>query len=263
MNARMPAVAVRGVAALSLAIVTAAAAPAQTPVAAQTPAAGQPPSGTPAPSDTDTAIAPFSAHYLADWKNINVGTSDLELKQDTEPGHYLYTWTITARGIFRLYRSEVTQKSWVSVNADLVRPNRYRGEDGSSSVNLDFDWDAGRVSGTSEGKAVDLKLKEGTQDVMSIQLEVMLDLKKGDLPKTFQIIDKDQIKEFIYTEEGNARIRTDLGELDTVIVSSQQTGNSRILRMWFAPSLGFVPVQAERTRDGKLEFAMRIKSLQH
>jgi hypothetical protein len=32
--------------------------------------------------------------------------------------------------------------------------------------------------------------------------------------------------------------------------------------MWFAPSLGFVPVQAERTRDGKLEFAMRIKSLQ-
>jgi hypothetical protein len=32
--------------------------------------------------------------------------------------------------------------------------------------------------------------------------------------------------------------------------------------MWFAPSLGFVPVQAERSRDGKLEFAMRIKSLQ-
>jgi Protein of unknown function (DUF3108) len=254
----MPAVAVRGVAALSLALVTAAAAaaPAQTPIGVQAP------SGAPAPSGADSAIAPFSAHYLADWKSINVGTSDLELKQDTEPGHFLYTWTITARGIFRLYRSEVTQKSWVSVNADHVRPNRYRGEDGSSSVNLDFDWDAGRVSGTSEGKAVELKLKEGTQDVMSIQLEVMLDLKKGNFPQTFQIIDKDQIKEFIYTEEGNARIRTDLGELDTVIVSSQQTGNNRILRMWFAPSLGFVPVQAERTRDGKLEFAMRIKSLQ-
>src|SRR3984957_6677370 len=252
---RMPAAAARRVAAVSLAIVTAAAAPAQTPAAAQ------PPSGTPAPSGTDTAIAPFFAHYLADWKNINVGTSELELKPDTEPGHYLYTWTTTARGIFRLYRSEVTQKSWLSVNADHIRPNRYRGEDGSSTVNLDFDWGAGRASGTSEGKAVDLTLEEGTQDVMSIQVEVMLDLKKGDLPKTFHIIDKDQIKEFIYTEEGNARIRTDLGELDTVIVSSQQTGNNRIMRMWFAPSLGFVPVQAERTRDGKLEFAMRIKSL--
>lgn len=218
-------------------------------------------SGDPAPQGADAAIAPFSARYLADWKSINVGTSDLELKQDTEPGHYLYTWTITARGIFRLYRSEVTQKSWLSVNADHVRPDKYSAEDGSSSVNLDFDWNAARARGTSEGKPVDLKLKEGTQDVMSIQVEVMLDLKKGDLPKTFQIIDKDQLKEFNYSNEGNARIRTALGELDTVIVSSRQTGNNRVLRMWFAPSLGFVPVQAERTRDGKLEFAMHIKSL--
>jgi hypothetical protein len=46
-----------------------------------------------------------------------------------------------------------------------------------------------------------------------------------------------------------------------VIVSSQRAGNNRVLRMWFAPSLGFLPVQAERTRDGKLEFAMRIKAL--
>jgi hypothetical protein len=46
-----------------------------------------------------------------------------------------------------------------------------------------------------------------------------------------------------------------------VIVSSRRTGNDRILRMWFSPSLGFVPVQAERWRNGKLEFAMRIKAL--
>jgi hypothetical protein len=221
-----------------------------------------PTAGAQSPSAADAGIAPFSAHYLADWKSINVGTSDLELKQDTEPGHYLYTWTITARGIFRLYRDEVTQKSWLSINADHARPDKYRAEDGRSSVNLDFDWDAGRVRGTSENKPVDLKLKDGIQDVMSIQVEVMLDLKNGNLPKTFQIIDKDQLKEFTYNQEGAANIRTALGQLDTVIVSSQQAGNNRILRMWFAPSLGFVPVQAERTRDGKLEFAMRIKSLQ-
>jgi len=233
---------VRGITALSLAIMAGSAAGAQ-------------------PSAADSGIAPFSAHYLADWKSINVGTSDLELEQDAQPGHYLYTWTITARGIFRLYRDEVTQKSWLSINADHVRPDRYHAEDGRSTVSLDFDWDTGRVRGTSENNAVDLQIKEGIQDVMSIQVEVMLDLKNGNLPKTFQIIDKDKPKEFIYNQEGTANIRTELGQLDTVIVSSQQTGNNRILRMWFAPSLGFVPVQAERTRDGKLEFAMRIKTL--
>jgi hypothetical protein len=252
--------AVRTFTALSLAIIgplagaqTPSAAPSSAEAGAQTPSA--------APSSADPRVLPFSAHYQADWKSINVGTSDLELKQDGEPGHYLYTWTITAHGIFRLYRDEVTQKSWLSIDADHVRPDKYRAEDGKSSVSLDFDWDAGRVHGTSEDKAVDLKVKEGTQDVMSIQVEVMLNLKNGNLPKTFQIIDKDKPKEFVYTREGTASIRTALGQLDTVIVASQQAGNNRILRMWFAPSLGFVPVQAERTRDGKLEFAMRIKTL--
>lgn len=252
------AVYVGGAAALSLAFMAAPASTAAAAVGGQTPSAA--PSA--APATADTGIAPFSAHYLADWKSINVGTSDLKLERDAEPGHYVYTWTITARGIFRLYRAEVTQKSWLSINADHVRPDRYHAEDGASSVNLDFDWNSRRARGTSEKKPVDLALENGTQDVMSIQVEVMLDLKRGDLPKTFQIIDKDQLKEFNYSEEGNARIRTALGELDTIIVSSRQTGNNRILRMWFAPSLGFVPVQAERTRDGKLEFAMHIKSLE-
>jgi hypothetical protein len=243
----------RSIVAMTLGIMASAATGAQTQGAADAGAGA---------GAADAGIAPFSAHYQADWKSISVGTSDLELKNDTEPGHYVYTWTITARGIFRMvYHDDLIQKSWFSINDDHVRPAKYRAVDGSSSVDLDFDWAGGRVRGTSENKPVDLELKEGTQDVMSIQVEVMLDLQKGNLPKTFQIIDKDELKDFIYTQEGTANIRTDLGRLDTIIVSSQRTGNSRILRMWFAPSLGFVPVQAERTRDGKLEFAMRIKTL--
>jgi hypothetical protein len=215
-----------------------------------------------AQAPSDAGIAPFSAHYQADWKGISVGTSNIDLKQAAEPGHYVYTWTVTARGIFRLaYHDDLVQTSWLSLVAGHVRPEKYLGKEGSSTVELNFDWENKRATGASEGKPVDLKLMDGTQDVMSSQVEVMLDLKNGNLPKTFQIIDKDQLKEFNYTQEGTARIKTAIGELDTLIVSSQRPGNNRILRMWFAPSLGFVPVQAERSRDGKVEIAMRIKSL--
>jgi Protein of unknown function (DUF3108) len=89
----------------------------------------------------------------------------------------------------------------------------------------------------------------------------MLDLRRGDMPKTFQIIDKDQLKEFNYTQEGSAKIKTAMGDLDTIVVTSQRAGNNRILRMWFAPSLGFAPVQAERSRDGNIEFSIRLKSI--
>ena len=207
-------------------------------------------------------IAAFFAHYTADWKSINVGTSDLELTAGAAPGKYLYTWTVTARGVFRIvYANDVIQKSWFDVVADHVRPQKYRAEDGKATSSIDFDWDAGQARGRSETKPVNLQITDGVQDIMSIQVEVMLDLQHGNLPPSFRILDKDEIKEFVYTLEGPAKIRTALGTLDTVLVSSHRTGGNRILRMWFAPSLGYVPVQAERSRDGEAEFTMKIKTL--
>ncbi len=215
-----------------------------------------------AQSAAASGIQPFIAHYEASWKGISVGTSEIRLTHGAEPGQYLYTWTITARGIFRIaYRDDLVQRSWLTLIGEHVRPEKYFGKEGSQTVELNFDWHDRRATGVSETKPVNIKLADGTQDVMSIQVEVMLDLRNGNLPKVFPIIDKDQLKEFNYNQEGSAKIRTAIGELDTVIVTSQRQGNNRILRMWFAPSLGFVPVQAERSRDGKLEIAMRIKSV--
>src|SRR5271170_974560 len=103
---------VRSIAAVSLGIMASAATGAQTQSAAGASA-----------SAADAGIASFSAHYQADWKSISVGTSDLELRNDTEPGHYVYTWTITARGIFRVvYHDDLIQKSWFSINDGHVRP---------------------------------------------------------------------------------------------------------------------------------------------
>ncbi len=212
-----------------------------------------------APSD----IEPFSSHYVAEWKDISVGVSDLELRLDTQPGHYVYKWTTGARGIFRLvYSDDVVQESWFAIVGDHVKPDRYRGREGSASVNFDFDWDTGHARGTSEGKPIDLNLEPDTQDLNSIQIQVMLDLKNDNLPPTFHVIDKDQIKGFLYAREGTAKLNTAIGTYDTIIVTSRHTANDRrVLRMWFAPALGWVPVQAERTSSGKLEFAMRIRSL--
>jgi hypothetical protein len=216
----------------------------------------------PAQPDTAWVIAPFAAHYTADWHGINVGTSDLQLKHDTAPGSYIYTWTVTARGVFRIiYANDVIQKSWFTIADDHVRPEKYRAEDGTSTATVDFDWAAGQAQGETEKKPINLKLGAGTEDIMSIQIEVMLDLKNGNLPKTVHILDRDAIKEFLYTVEGSARIRTALGELDSLIVSSRRNGNDRVLRMWFAPSLGYVPVLAERSRGDKVEFTMKIKTL--
>ncbi len=210
----------------------------------------------------DEGVRPFTAQFSAEWKNITVASSDLALRPGPAPDQWVYTWRISARGIFRIiYSDDVVQTSWFDISGSHVRPEKYVATEGSSAVRLDFDWDTHRARGTSEGKPVDIAIQEGTQDVLSIQIEVMQDLRSGTLPSRFPIVDKDELKEFLYTREGTARLRTALGVLDTIVVASQREGNNRILRMWLAPSLGYTPVQAERSRDGKLEFAMRIKSL--
>ena len=156
----------------------------------------------------ESDIEPFSSHYVAEWKDISVGVSDLELRRDTQPGHYVYKWTTSARGIFRLvYSDDLVQESWFAIVGDHVKPDRYRGRQGSASVNFDFDWDAGHARGTSEGKPIDLTLEPDTQDLKSIQIQVMLDLKNDNLPATFHVIDKDQIKGFLYAREGTAKLQ--------------------------------------------------------
>jgi hypothetical protein len=207
-------------------------------------------------------VTTFSARYEAYWKNINVGSSEIELKHGADPSQYVYVWSIAAHGVFRLiYSNAVVQTSWFGIEEGHTKPHRYEGVQGPDSVTLNFDWQNKRVTGASEKKPVDFALEDGSQDINSVQVEIMLDLEQGDLPKTIHVIDKDQLKEFNYTREGTAKLDTSIGPLDTIVVASQRTGNNRILRMWFAPSLGYMPVQAERTRDGKLEFAIRLKSV--
>jgi hypothetical protein len=210
----------------------------------------------------DGGLKPFKAHYIADWKGINVAVSDIEMTAGDSSDEFVYRWSVAARGVFRLlYSDPVIQTSWFNVEGGHVRPQQYRGEQGGLSVNVKFNWLDMRAIGTSENRPLDLPLKAGAQDLNSIQAETMTDLRNGDLPNTIQILDKDQLKDFDYVQEGTARIRTDLGELDTIVVASRRKGNDRVLRMWFAPALGFVPVKAERSRHGNVEFSMRIKSL--
>jgi len=219
------------------------------------------------PAATPVAeLKPFSGEYTVQWHGINVGTSALELKAPDAGGAYRYLSRSNARGIFRVvFSEEITQDSTLVLRQGHARPQKYRADDGTPStdkdISLDFDWHANRVKGVADNKPVDLALKPDAQDPMSVQIELMLALMRQQVPTTVWLADKDEVKEFIYTDEGKARIRTALGELDTEVLSSKRPGGNRITRLWFAPSLGFVPVQARRTRDGKVEWTMTVKSL--
>ena len=212
----------------------------------------------------DNNLKPFTASFAVEWKGLNGGTSTLSLKQ-TGPADFQYTSSSSPRGIFRLAFSDITTSSTLVIENGAVRPLHFRGSDGAADrakdIALDFDWARSRITGTAEQKAVNLELKPGVQDSMSVQIALMVDLAAGRSPSEYSLIDKDEIKQFLYTREAPVRLKTALGEIDTIVYASRRANSSRVTRMWIAPSLGYVPVQAERRRDGKLELTMRLRTL--
>lgn len=211
-------------------------------------------------------LKPFAAAYDVVYRGMNAGTTSLALSSEGGD-RWRYDSKANARGIFRLVLSgEIRQTSQFTLGDGDPRPLRYIADDGTEDIKrdirLEFDWKAGRARGTAETRAVDLPLREGLQDGMSVQIALIHALLRGERPTRYSLIDKDEVKEFLYQTEGTARVRTVLGELDTLVYSSRRPTSDRVTRVWYAPSLGYTPVQAERRRGDAVEWTMRLRSLQ-
>jgi len=210
-------------------------------------------------------LLPFAASFEVVYRGFNAGTTTLELTRESGD-RWRYVSRNRAQGLFRLVLpGEPLQSSVLMIDAAGVRPLRYSAEDGTASVKndirLDFDWTAGRVRGVAEQKPVDLPIAPGLQDGMSVQLALMHALAGGAAPTGFMLIDKTEIRQYRYVAEGRTTVRTAVGELETVIWTSQSSNSSRITRVWYAPSLGFLPVRAERRAGDTVEWSMRLASL--
>ena len=209
---------------------------------------------------------PFKATFAVEWHGMSAGTSTLELTH-LSGNNYTYTSSNTARGFFRLAIPDtITQISHFTLENGKVIPATYVGDDGSSDtdrdVSLKFDWTEKRVTGTAEDRPVSQPLEPGVQDSLSVQIALMCELAQGRSPPSFQLIDKDEVKEYQYTREGEASLTTSIGKLDTLIYKSQRKGSSRYTRLWIAPSLGYLPVRAEQLKGDKRELQLQIRSLE-
>jgi len=207
-------------------------------------------------------LKPFRASYLAEWKGMTAASSTVELK-NISTNVYTYSSVNSARGIFRMaFPDALSQKSTFKVVDGRVEPMLFEGSDEKERpINLTFDWQKKRVTGVAKERQVDLELPEGAQDAMSLQIASLRNLASGDLKGTVWMIDATKLKEYELHLEGNARIDTALGELDTVIYTSKRHESGSYTRTWVAPALGYLPVKAERIDGKKVLITLLIQSV--
>ena len=212
---------------------------------------------TPTPAPVAQPV-PFDATYTISWHGVTAGSSILELRE-TAPQSYLYTSTDTAYGVFRLaIHHPLRQSSRFKVTAGEVAPLAFEAGGIGNDVMAQFDWKAGRVTGTAKGKLLDLKLQPGTQDPLSVQIAIMLKLQAQDAPAGFWMLNTDEIDRFQYVRHEEGTLDTPLGKLRTILFTSHQAGSNKTTYLWLAPALDYMPARAEQRVKGSTQVALEI-----
>jgi len=207
-------------------------------------------------------ISAFETSYAWSWHGATVAVSTLKFEH--QGGNiWVYSSSSDPRGLGRLYPIHPKLTSVLRVTDHGVEPQSFRADAGSEDHNADvtFNWQIGRATGSYEGTKVDMPIKSGIQDDLSVQIELIFDLLRGKTPDNLSMIDRNTVRDYRYQREGEETISTPFGQVATVIYSSQHAGSPRITRFWCAPSMGYVPMRVEQKRIDKVEWTMEIRTL--
>jgi hypothetical protein len=221
----------------------------------------------PRPAAADE-LKPFAATYSIAWRGMSAGAAELELERLPD-GRWSYQSRTSRRGlgkVIRLAELSMTQRSVFRFQYGKVIPESFTVDDGSANDSRDqdltFDWVAGRVQGIAERKPVELPIQPGVLDELSVHVALMQALSDGRTPEGFAMIDGDHVKDYLYSAEGEERLKTAVGEYDTVIFRSSRPNSRKGTWFWCAPELGYLPLKIE-SRDGKdVTVSMRLEKLQ-
>jgi hypothetical protein len=209
-------------------------------------------------------LKPFEASYSWIWNGMTVAVTTLKLAKSGDD-----TWTYTSssepRGIGKLMSQRPRTESVLRITPTGLQPLSYKGDDGTSSnkrsIDLKYDWDKHRVTGVYEQTPVDLPLTPQVQDDSSIQVALMVALLRGQTPQSFELIDKNSVREYRYARAGEETLQTPLGAVSTVIYTSRKANSPRVNSYWCAPDHGYIPLRVQQKRANDVEWTMEIQSL--
>jgi hypothetical protein len=205
----------------------------------------------------------YKALYHVSYRGLGGGQIEVSLQPQPD-GTWVYESRALPNMLGRLAISSAAHERGVmQITGDSVRPLSYDydagRDDESKDIHVRFDWAANRVSGSYEGKEFAFDLTPGTQDTASVQAAMLLALASGRTPpQTFRLITSGKVRDYRYWTEGTAQVTTTAGSYETVVWANQRDGSSRVSKVWHAPSLGYVPVQAIQYRDGRAELQMKL-----
>jgi hypothetical protein len=218
-------------------------------------------------ADPGPTLQPYVARYQVSYRGLSGGEIESTFRHGTQPGLWRYETRVFPNLFGRIAVStQARESSSMQVTPAGVRPLSFSFDDGSDDKHKDVrlvnDWAAGTVTGSAEGKPVSFELMPGIQDTASVQAAMIHERLAGRKPQSFRIITGGKLREYRYWMEGTQQVMTPFGQVEAEVWANSREGSTRVSKVWHAPSLGYVPVQAIQYRKGSPEVKMQLVRLQ-
>jgi hypothetical protein len=211
-------------------------------------------------TDSSQRLESFHLDFEARY-GILRGDITLDLETTDEPGLYHYEIVTRARGLARLVRSGTgRESSRFRYSIDGFQPVHYVREDGTDDSDNDsdirFDWSEKIAHSVYEGEAKDIPIHTGMLDRLAADIIVINELRAGRNPTGYDIVDRNSVRRYEFTELGEEQMEVPAGTFDTVKYRRQRPGSSRSTLIWYAKDHNFLPIRIEQQKRGKTAITM-------
>lgn len=205
---------------------------------------------------TATTLPPYEATYTTKLKGIKI-TGTRKFEQISE-NKYKVSWRAKA-----LWMSLNEWSEFELVDNTRLKPISYhytrKGLGSDKPIHILFDWE-NNVANASKGKEKTvLPLLPGTQDKLSYQLQMQLDLLRDPQKESlsYVVASHNKIRSYDFTLLKEEMLNSKLGSEQTRVYQRQK--RDKTTSVWLSPKQYYLPLKIERNEDGKVS-VLKIKN---
>ncbi len=216
-------------------------------------------------ADNEVSLPAFTAHYEL-LRNDNFKLGEVKRTTTAQPdGTIKFESHSKTTGLAALFiKDQIAEHSIFTLSQNTIQPLNYlydrTGGKRARTTKINFDWPTKSITNAIDGTKWKTEIAPGTQDKLSYQLQLMLDLQAGLTTFSYPVADDGILKEYRFTLQGEETIKTSIGEIETIKLKRERAADSkRKLTIWFAKSLRYLPVRIKQGKNAKEFLTLEIK----
>ena len=140
--------------------------------------------------------------------------------------------------------------------------HKFTGGKKNRNEHYKIDWDKNKVTITYKDISSVLDIPANTFDNFSNQLLLMRTPDYKNIEKTYPVISKGRLKNYVYKRESKENIETKLGKLNSYKYVREKDNDKKTTYIgWYAESLHYIPIRLDKFENGKLDLSIQITSI--